>query len=323
MKLLILLMSVLSAVESFAANAFLFTTFKGEHSPMTEQIYFAVSKDGFNWVELNGGEPALVSQIGEKGVRDPFLLRSQNGKKFYLIATDLSINLNGDWKRAVRNGSRSIVVWESTDLTHWTEPRLVPVADAEAGCTWAPEAIYDEDTSSYLVFWASTSMSDDYSKHRIWAARTSDFRTFSKPFIYIEKPSGVIDTTIFREDRKYYRFTKNEQSETISMEVCDKLLGTWKEVPDFSLAKLGGYEGPESFQIEPASGSNPATRCLILDHYAKGQGYQPFITRNLAGGQFTSGEGFHFPFRFRHGSILPISHTEYQQLETAYGKTKK
>jgi len=53
----------------------------------------------------------LVSQLGEKGVRDPYLLRSQDGQKFYLLATDLSINLNRDWKRAQEAGSKSIVIW--------------------------------------------------------------------------------------------------------------------------------------------------------------------------------------------------------------------
>src|SRR5207244_1437646 len=105
---------------------------------------------------------------------------------------------------------KSIVIWESDDLTHWSEPRLVKVAADDAGCTWAPEAVYDEDANDYLVFWASTTRSDNFAKQRIWAARTKDFRAFSKPFIYIEKPNHVIDTDIVRDNGKYYRFSKDE-----------------------------------------------------------------------------------------------------------------
>ena len=148
---------------------------------MTEQIYFVVSRDGKDWTSLNGGEPVLVSQLGERGVRDPFLLRAHDGSKFFLIATDLSIHLNRDWGRAVRAGSKSIVIWESSDLVNWSEPRLVKVAPDDAGCTWAPEAIYDEATQDYLVFWASTTAGDKFAKHRIWAARTKDFKTFAQP----------------------------------------------------------------------------------------------------------------------------------------------
>ncbi|MBW8782519.1 MAG: glycoside hydrolase family 43 protein [Verrucomicrobia bacterium] len=318
MKKIISLFLSISAIACAADGGFLFVTFKGEQSPLTEQIYFGLSKDGRQWEALNGGDPVLISKLGEKGVRDPYLLRAHDGKKFYLIATDLSINLNRNWKRAVEAGSKAIVIWESTDLTHWSEPRLVPVAADDAGCTWAPEAVYDEETQDYLVYWASTTKSDHFAKQRIWGARTKDFKTFGKAFIYIEKPTTVIDTDIVRENNKYYRFSKDEKLKAITMEVSDKLMGPWHDVPNFSLAQLRGYEGPECYLVKPAAAGQPATWCLILDQYSKGTGYQPFITQDLAGGQFTAGTGFSFPFHFRHGSILPLSAQEYERLEAAY-----
>ena len=309
-----------SASKVVKPAGFLFVTFKGEQSPMTEQIYFASSQDGRTWNALNNADPVLVSQLGEKGVRDPYLLRAHDGKKFFLIATDLSINLNRDWGRAVRAGSRSIVIWESTDLVRWSEPRLVSVAPEDAGCTWAPEAVYDAQARDYLVFWASTTKRDDFAKHRIWAARTKDFKTFGEPFIYIEKPTTVIDTTIVHDGTSYYRFTKDEKFKAITMEVSQNLMGPWHDVPEFSLAKLRGYEGPECYLVEPAAEGKPPTWCLILDYYSRGQGYQPFITHDLPAGQFTAAEGFSFPFRFRHGSILPLSAAEYERVQKAYAK---
>jgi len=299
-------------------GGYLFATFKGEQTPMTEQIYFAVSKDGRNWNALNGGQPVLVSTLGEKGVRDPYLLRSDDGKKFHLIATDLSINLNHDWRRAVRAGSKSIVIWDSADLVHWSEPRLVKVAPDDAGCTWAPEAIYDGSRKEYLVFWASTTASDNFAKHRIWAAWTKDFATFEKPFIYTEKPWTLIDSTIVRENGKYYRFSKDEKDKDITFESSVNLMGPWNDVTNSSLAKMRGYEGPECYLIKSAADGKPATWCLILDQYSKGSGYQPFVTEDLSSGQFKAGEGFVFPFKFRHGSVLPVSAAEYQRLEKAY-----
>ncbi|HEY8993119.1 MAG TPA: glycoside hydrolase family 43 protein [Lacunisphaera sp.] len=312
----ILLLCAAIATARAASGGYLFVTFKGEQNPMTEQIYFALSKDGRNWQALNHGEPVLVSQLGEKGVRDPYLLRAHDGKKFYLLATDLSVALNRDWGRAVRAGSRSLVIWESTDLVQWSAPRLVPVAPDDAGCTWAPEAVYDEDAGDYLVFWASTTKRDDFAKHRIWAARTKDFRAFSPPFVFIEKPTTIIDTTIVRDGGKYYRFTKDEQFKAIAMEESAKLAGPWHDVTGFSLAKLVGYEGPECYPLQPVSGEPPMW-CLILDYYSKGQGYQPFTTHDLAGGHFEPASGFVFPFHFRHGSVLPLSADEFQKLENA------
>ncbi|PTX92257.1 hypothetical protein DB346_25000 [Verrucomicrobia bacterium LW23] len=98
------------------------------------------------------------------------------------------------------------------------------------------------------------------------------------------------------------------------MEVSNELLNNWQEMPGFSLATWKGYEGPECYQLEPASGNKPATWCLILDHYTKGAGYKPFTTSDLSTGKFEAAEGFSFPFKFRHGSILPITADEYQRL---------
>lgn len=313
-------MALAPLAATAASGGFLFVTFKGEQTPLSEQVYFALSKDGKNWRALNGAEPVLVSELGEKGVRDPYLLRAHDGGKFYLIATDLSINRNRDWKRAVQAGSRAIIVWESSNLVTWSKPRRVEVAAPDAGCTWAPEAVYDEEAGEYLVFWASTTKSDGYAKQRIWAARTKDFATFGEPRVFIEKPTTVIDTTIVHDGSSYYRFTKDEKHKAITMERADKLAGPWSDVAGFSLATLVGYEGPELYRVPADKPGDAPVWCLILDHYSKGEGYKPFVTKDLAGGVFTPGEGFNFPFRFRHGSILTVDATEYARLEAAYGR---
>lgn len=301
-----------------SSGGYLFATFRGEQSPMGEQVYFALSPDGRHWEALNGSQPVLISTVGEKGVRDPYLLRSHDGKKFYLLATDLSINLNPDWGRAQHGGSQSLVIWDSPDLVHWSSPRLVKVASNDAGCTWAPEAVYDQGKREYLVFWASRTAGDHFNKQRIWAAWTKDFVTFGEPFVYIDKPWDVIDTDIVRANGKFYRFSKDEQYKSITMEVSTNLMGRWDDVKGFSLAKVAGYEGPECYPIEPASRDKPATWCLILDQYSAGTGYHPFVSADLSAGEFKPGEDFAFPFHFRHGSVLPISEEEYQRLEAFY-----
>ena len=313
------ILGLVSSLACFASDGgFLFVTFNGEKTPLTEQIYFGLSKDGREWEALNQARPVLVSQLGEKGVRDPFILRSHDGKKSYLIATDLSINLNPVWKRAATAGSQSIMIWESADLVHWSEPRLVKIAADDAGCTWAPEAVYDEESGDYLVFWASANKRDEFAKFRIWAARTKDFVTFGAPFIYIERDHPVIDTSIVRENGRYYRFTKDEKQRTIFLEVSEKLSGPWREIPGFSLVNAEGYEGPACFQLDPASPGKPAIWCLLLDHFTKGAGYKPYITHDLAGGQFTPATNIKFPFRFRHGTVLPVTADEYARLKSTY-----
>ncbi len=327
MKRRVFILSTLLCIlhTAFASNAggYLFVTFRGEATPMTEQVYFMVSENGRDWDALNNAKPVLVSTVGEKGVRDPFIIRSQEGQRIYLIATDLSINLHPDWGRAVRDGSQSIVIWESEDLVNWSEPRLVKVAPDDAGCTWAPEAVYDEERGEYMVFWASLTARDDFSKHRIWAAHTRDFKTFSDPFVYIEKPTTVIDTTIVREDGMYYRFTKDEEFKAITMESSTDLMHGWKDVEGFTLAKLTGYEGPTCFMTEPSEDGKPAKWCLLLDWYSRGRGYQPYDTDNLSTGIFVKGSPMKFPFHpVRHGTVMPITKDEMARLVKKWGALK-
>lgn len=325
LKLSLILLSALCHLPhaKAAAAGYLFVTFKGEQTSLSEQIYFALSSDGRQWNALSNGQPVLVSPLGEKGVRDPYLLRTPDGQKFHLIATDLSINRNGDWGRAVRAGSKSVVIWDSTNLVNWSAPRLVKVAPDDAGCTWAPEAVYDDNRKEYLVFWASTTGRDNYAKHRIWGAWTKDFVTFSEPFIYIEKPWTLIDTTVVHENGRYYRFSKDEKEKDITFESSPNVMGPWVDVPNFSLAKLRGYEGPECYVIQPAAEGKPATWCLILDQYSKGAGYQPFVTGDLSAGQFKPGNGFKFPFKFRHGCVLPLNAEEFSRLQKAYSSSSE
>ena len=45
-------------------QAYLFVHFREKTTPDGEQVYFGVSKDGFNWEEVNGGAPVLWAYYG-------------------------------------------------------------------------------------------------------------------------------------------------------------------------------------------------------------------------------------------------------------------
>ena len=199
-------------------TGYLFAHFIGEQKD-GEQIYFALSRDGLHWQDLNKGKPVLRSEIGEKGARDPFLIRSPweggDGKgKYYLIATDLRIEAGKGWERAQYAGSRDILVWESEDLVKWEGPTAHTIGVDGAGCVWAPEAIYDEDKDAILVFWASMVEK----KQRIYAAYTKDFKQFTEPFLFLEKENHVIDSTIIHTAEGYYRYTKDETTKNICVD---------------------------------------------------------------------------------------------------------
>jgi Glycosyl hydrolases family 43. len=291
---------------------YLFTHFKGNESIVNdEQIYFSISKDGKSWYALNKGEPILKSKLGEKGVRDPHILRTLDNK-FVIIATDLNmysrLSFPKAWEECQRQGSKSVMIWKSDDLCNWSEQKMVEIATLDAGCVWAPETAYDKNNDSYIVFWASKTAADSYTKQKIYSCRTKDFETFTKAELYIEKEFDVIDTTIIEEEGVYYRFTKNEIAKNIIMEKSTSIEGEFEEIEDFSLLSLIGYEGPTAYKGEDGKWY------LLLDHFSGGNGYEQFVADDIVSGNFVKGVKLESDIKLRHGTVMKITEEEYERL---------
>lgn len=295
---------------------YIFAYFIGDGAGQ-EKIFFASSRDGLNWEELNDAQPVMESEIGTKGLRDPFIIRSPEGDKFYLIATDLQVAAGEGWTAAQERGSQAIMVWESDDLVNWTEQRMATIsAGIEAGCTWAPEIFYDDATGEYMVFWSSKIKSLEYDKQRVYYCKTRDFYTFTEPQVWINESHSTIDTTVVRDDDgTYYRFTKNESKTYIYLEKSDSLLGEW-EMVNSNIAS--GVEGPCSFAFNEDDIEGAGAKwCLLLDAFGAG-GYYPMITDDLAGGKFTKISA-NLPARPRHGTVMNITADEYKAVMAKWG----
>jgi hypothetical protein len=325
--------------EPFAA--YLFVHFVGESTPDGEKIYFAVSQGDtiLAWQVLNGGRPVLWSDLGERGLRDPFIIRSAAGDRFYLLATDLKVYGEGDFERAQVRGSTSLMVWESEDLVTWSDQRMVRVSSDEAGNTWAPEAVWSEELGEYVVYWASNlypgtapedrRRADSY--NRMMYATTRDFATFSEPQVWIDVPRapgyGTIDSTVIRHDGVWHRFTKDERPDVMQVfqERSPDLLrpttgaigSSWELVAErIGDGELSHGEGPTIFR------SNAEARWYLFQDwppYGGGQGYVPFETTDLDSGRWTPAAGAVLPTSARHGTVLPITQAEHDRLLAAFG----
>jgi len=301
-------------------SGYLFGHFIGEQTGDEEQIYFALSEDGLHFKDMNNGKPVLVSTVGEKGARDPYLYRTHDGNKFYAIATDLSIYNRGGWKKNAQGyydpsttGSPYLVLWESEDLVNWTEPRLIKVAPENAGMAWAPEIIYDEETGENIIFFASSIMDPETllkaKPNAIYYVATKDFKQFSEPKIFIDcqkdgsedgKEREIIDATVMKIGDYYYSVSKdgdNAENGGIRILRTKTLLNaeSWEKVLD--LDELGldleaagvevldnsTLEGPELFELNKADRTDPNVPeyGIIADRYMAGTGYVPLKTTNI------------------------------------------
>ena len=239
------------SLEDEDYEAYLFTHFIGEGTGKTEngvriatgeQMFFALADvgQGLHFKDMNGStmsnpKPVLTSEVGERGVRDPFMLRSPDGDTFYLIATDLSVYTRGGWNnnagQATKTGSHSIILWESHDLVNWTEGRQIPVAREDAGMAWAPEMIYSEETGDYYIFFSSTIL-DDYSKgtsaNIIW--RDCVYYTTTRDFKHFSETKRFIPGTDYQEN-----ITSRNESESQAQN------NDQRKVIDGSVMKIGDY----------------------------------------------------------------------------------
>ena len=260
-----------------------------EGHPIGEQIYFALADvgQGLHFKDMNNStmsnlNPVLESNVGELGVRDPFMLRSPEGDTFYLIATDLSIYTRGGWganngNYATRTGSHSITIWESHDLVNWSEPRLIEVARKDAGMAWAPEMIYREETGEYLIFFSST-LVDDVSKGGnakcVW--KDCVYYTATRDFIHFSETKRFIPGTDYQPDVT----TRNESEGT-----PDNI--NQRKVIDGSVMKIGDYyycACKDGGNNEDGGGIRiMKTESLIPEEDEKGEEYIPWeFVQNLA-----------------------------------------
>lgn len=306
-------------------EAYLFVHFKEKKTPDGEQVYFALSTDGFNWEQVNGGQPVLWSDKGDKGVRDHTIVRTKEGK-FYILATDLSLanhfygKYKGSWDSVSTEGSKCLSIWESDDLVNWSEQRMIELGDENFGCIWAPDVIYDRKEEDYVLHWSSCHASNHFGEKGIYYTRTKDFEIFAAPrLLYQKEDSGVIDSAIYEDNGSFYRFLKSEANpHGIILQKGDSLTSEYVTIDVFSreMSKLGSsaYEAPTAYQLSNGKW------CLMLDFFGvegEGQGYVPFIADEMETGLFIrSDTNFSFPYRFKHGTVLPITMEEYNKIKS-------
>ncbi|WP_081996189.1 glycoside hydrolase family 43 protein [Croceibacterium mercuriale] len=331
-----------AAAPSAEMVAYLFVYFTGSGLEK-EAIHFAVSEgnDALHWRPLNDGRPVLQSTKGTLGLRDPFILRSAQGDRFFLLATDLSAARTG-WDDATSRGSHHLEIWESTDLVHWGEQRHVQVNLPQAGMTWAPEATWDPARGVYVVYWASTLFTDDARTQgdghgaQMLFASTRDFHTFSPPqpwFKAADRPEltpdkGLIDATVLHEGNTFFRFTKaTEASGCPSGDIIlDRSTdlgagGNRWLLADRCIGQDAGtteVEGPAILRTNP--GDRSGYRYILFVDRFRDIGLVPLATQSLEGDiRWTTPASFALPAGARHGTVLPISAAERDALLARWG----
>ncbi|MBD3945375.1 immunoglobulin-like domain-containing protein [Nocardioides ganghwensis] len=332
-------------------EAYAFAYFAGESTDDGEKIFLGASRgnDPLDYDVLNDGRPVLESQLGTKGLRDPFIIRSAEGDRFFLLATDLKAYPAVDFGEAQETGSKYLEVWESTDLVNWSDQRHVKVSSDLAGNTWAPEAFYDAEAGEYVVYWASafyptadtTNRDINTSYQRMVYATTRDFVTFSEPQPWIDVKRGtgrgMIDATIVQDGDTFHRFVKDEAVMTPRQERSTDLratvsgsLPTTTSSPGWQLVRdQVGVGQPNPWGGTYTQGEGPTVFpdnevedrwYMFIDQpsYHGGRGYLAFRTDDIDSGDWQSVPTADLPSSPRHGTVIPVTQAELDTMRAAY-----
>ncbi|NOY41964.1 MAG: glycoside hydrolase family 43 protein [Planctomycetes bacterium] len=166
-------------------------------------IYFATSHDGLKFQWLNDGKVVLPApKWGQESLtRDPSIVYHEG--VFHMVWTT-------SWN------SLSIGYAHSNDLVRWSEPTKIDIWGEFTAVknTWAPELHWDPEKHEFLILWSSTTLAEladadgsadpHGNDHRTYAARTKDFKTFSRPTLFFSPKNpeyGVIDPYIAHDNR--------------------------------------------------------------------------------------------------------------------------
>ncbi len=294
--------------------AYLFTYFTGNHIS-EEAVCYAVSMDGYSYWALNGGKPVLDSKVisSTGGVRDPHILRGEDGKTFYMVLTDM-VSANG-W-----DSNRAMVMLKSNDLVNWTHTVINMQKKYEGQESlkrvWAPQTIFDPEAGKYMVYW---SMQYAGGPDIIYYAYANDDFTDlegePKVLFLPQNRKSCIDGDIVYKDGVFHLFYKTEgDGNGIKVATTRSLTsGQWTEEPDYKQQTTDAVEGAGTFKL-----IGQDKYILMYDVYMKGR-YQFTETTDLKNFKVIDND-VKMNFHPRHGTIIPITRDELLRITEKWGK---
>ncbi|OXA72953.1 glycoside hydrolase [Flavobacterium aquidurense] len=298
-------------------TAYLFVYFTG-NKVEEEAVRYAVSTDGYHYYHLNNNQPVIDSKTisSTGGVRDPHILRGDDGKTFYMVLTDMTSSKGWD-------SNRAMILLKSTDLVKW-ESSVVNIQTAFPGNenlkrVWAPQTIYDAKAAKYLVYFSLQYAGGPDKIYYAYANKDFTALESAPKLLFVPKSEkACIDGDIIEKQGVYHLFYKTE-TEKAGIKVAtttDLTSGKWIENDDYLQQTKDKVEGSSVFKL-----NNSDEYILMYDVYTKGK-YQFTKTKDLENFTVIDND-IAMDFNPRHGTIMPITRSELKRLTAKWGTPEK
>ena len=317
-------------------SSYLFAFFS-DNSPRGEQVRYAISDDGFDYKSLNFGRPVVASDTIslKKGVRDPHIMRGEDGKTFYMVLTDM--RSSEGWQ-----SNDGLVLMKSTDLIHWQLtaidfptrfPNLAGFDRQNLHAVWAPQTIWDPAEKKYMIYYSIGRHDWEYPTDdpnfnqpyfRIfYSYANEDFTDITEPKLLFDFGTAAIDGDIVYDakNQEYVLFFKDEGRSVMNkkgnfrtrqgvMRATSKSLTGPYTVEYRHLQKPGQYP-VEGSSVFPLIDSDEFI--LMYDCYANG--FYQFCKGDLKNFTYVKDTPTRGTFTPRHGSVMHITKAERERLE--------
>ncbi|MGW2885066.1 glycoside hydrolase family 43 protein [Streptomyces griseoruber] len=265
-------------------------------------LHLAVSTDGLRWTPLNQNNPVVTPTEGALGLRDPFILKKQDGT-FVVLATDLK---GTDWSYV----SQYVHVWNSTDLRTFTGYHRLKLHDMNTH-SWAPEAFWDASRGQYGLIYSAV---NDSGHNVIMVNYTSDFVTASAPQVFFDPGYDVIDgdMAVGVNGYNYLYFKKNQT--LVGARSTTLAPGSFTE---FSTGVAhGGTEAPTLVKS-----LSSGTWWLWGDTYTPNGVFYAWQSGDLSAGTWTAldQKTYTQPVNSKHCGISTITTAQYNALLSYWG----
>lgn len=267
-------------------------------------LHLAVSRDGLHWVPLNQNNPVVTPTEGDRGLRDPYIHRNQDGT-FVVIATDLA---GTDFSRS----SQYLHVYDSTDLRSFTGYRRLRMHTYSNVHTWAPTVFWDAARGQYAIVYSANTSTDLFLVNH-----TSDFRSVSAPQTYFSPGFPVLDADIRVSGGVTYLYYKNLSNGNLYG------AGSSTGAPNSFATYTGGLR-----QGNAIEGAHLVPRNDGSGWWLWGDSFSPvnndmylWSTGNVGGNSWSvvPQRGYTPPLNSKHGSITGITEAEYNGLVSRWG----
>ena len=283
------------------------------------KLFYAVSRDGKQWEELNNGKIILESYLGH-----PNIELGGDGK-YYMIG----VSLSGELRKPILYYSQDLVTWYHRDLDRAIFDVEAQGYENESVYIGAPKIFYDSDSQNYMITWHAylkgKQGDDRWRSMRTFYILTKDWNEFTPAkrlfdFSGIDANMATIDAIFVKDNNTYYAIIKDERwpsdvatGKTIRIATSKSLTGPYSN-PGNPITPAW-HEAPTIVRKPDGKGWY-----LYSEKYTESQ-YECFESQALVSGMWAQ-VIVSPPSQGRHGCVLKIPENIYQGILKAYKNSK-